>query len=264
MFYLVQLGTLIKRGVIPYLLNLCLAVSLLVSIAHFDHFNHRFIEVLPKELSSNYFHALISDSQNVSRIARKMRRLPGVESVVQTSRDELHRQVKERIKSLAFSIPSELMSASFQGLKVIFETGVGERSMSLIRNYLTRLVGTESVTIGDIHLEGEKDQEIGLLLHYLKRWSGFILLAIVGIFWAISLQLLARRTWRLAYILEQYQRRRLVAIKLITLHGVITLCIALGFILPMGTPATLNILILVVISALGSLLQLRRVEWTSL
>ena len=233
----------------------------MLSIGHFEQFNQRLVELLPKELSSNYFHALILDSKNVARIARKMRRLPGVETVVLTSKEQLATQVKERMKSLSLDISTDLMTASFQGLQVIFEPGVKVRSMELIRNYLSRLVGKESVTIGDTHLEGEKDVEVGLLLSKVKRWSGYLIITLLAILWATSLHFLAQQVWQKAYLLEQFQRRSSIALKIILLHGSATLVVTTTLILLIGVPATINLLVLLAVAVAGVLLQLRRVEW---
>ena len=82
---------------------------------------------------------------------RKLRE-PGVDKVRVLSKADVS-SLDELLKTLNIGVSKDLIDLSFSGLRVQFERGLPARSQKLIRDYLSRLVGADKLTMGAINKE---------------------------------------------------------------------------------------------------------------
>lgn len=171
---------------------------------------HQFVdEILGKKIESpkSFFHALVSGSENHQRLARKLRELPGVESVNIVNEKDLKAEWKSVMASWNIGDLdkyTDFIDDHYAGLKVIFKDALSARSESLVMEYVQRLVGKENVTLSSIKRpEAElfnvhKKTPIENPLNWVYAFLGFI--------WIGSLFSLSENLQRESYLIENFQR----------------------------------------------------------
>ena len=156
-----------------------------------------------------YFHALISDKQNISWISRKLRELPGVELVEVLPQAELNQQVKQLLAGMDQEVIQAVGMLDVAGIKVIAGPELETRSIDLIKDYLKRLAGSETTIGATVVAPKLKSLE----KFQWQNYSIEIALAVVAMFWLISIFSLVKPLRKNSYLIEQFQRRHQVALK---------------------------------------------------
>lgn len=223
MFYLnFFLRTIIKnplKGGTFLMLTVILLASFGVKDLMQSHFEKK---MSTKNPAGDYFHALIPSKYNDKRIARKLRGLPGVEVVEVLDKSIVSKEVDRVLGDFPADVADSLKIEYF-GLKVTYINEITKRSQELIRSYLKRLVGEKEVSVGQIfQMEKENDAK--------KRIKKWLTTAIIGSFsfcWFVSFFLFNTQLKEVSYIIERFQRRKMVALKSMVLGvGCIT-CLTL-------------------------------------
>ncbi len=162
-----------------------------------------------------YFNALVRNNSNLDSIARRMKKLPGVASVALGGFSSFKREIENLTQTFGKDILKGITSTHHQKIKVSLDTGLRAKSQKLIREYLVRLVGESSITLGNVKkpkgIQVKKDHPAILLLNKVDQYIYFIF----GSLWLISMALLLKSVNRTSYIIEKFQRRRHTAVKIL-------------------------------------------------
>lgn len=258
MFYLVQFFRLIKEWPVRGVSYLLMSFFLVMIAARFTQVRSFMNGFWNDPIESSYFYALCPESENVARISRKIKTLPGVKLVSLVSQAELNKRLGQVIDEVGLSDQvSELASLSYIGIKVTFDHALSIQSMNLVRDYLTRLVGEDKVVLGRIYEAQSKQQKSNL-----KVWSAHILLTIVLVLWGFICSFFNLKIMQKGHLLEQFQRRKFVAFKLFV-FGNAVLCL-FGFILSLifsevNYLALLSVITLIMIT---SVYNLKKYTWS--
>lgn len=214
MFYLKEFNKLVKSHFI-------LTSILFVSVFGFMTSTIQ-KEKIKKEISLSqktqmipYFNALISKKVNADGLKRKMKKLPGVFEVIVSEDTGLYKELNHLEKNFGKKIISELSSVNVQKVKVQLEKGIHKKNQELVREYLTRLVGKTDVTIGAIKeprkVNLKKDDTLMLFSEYLDIYLIVFFMLMI----AITISLLVKPLNNQAYIIEKFQRKTHVNIKIL-------------------------------------------------
>lgn len=213
MFYLKHFLQVVKNAKINGLFFIALS-ALLVTSFHNRTYLKKVFSMTQKVVSRPYFNALISDKINLSSVQRKMTNLPGVEKVTIKRTLDVGKELGSLSKELGSDLVKGLADLNYASVTVELANGLQARSESLIREYLTRLVGNNSVAISDI----KKPKKLSLSKNdpYLtiNNWGDIYILAIVFVLWLVSCFALVRYLKNYAYLIEKFQRKKNVALKI--------------------------------------------------
>lgn len=213
MFYLKHFLQVIKNVKINGLLFIALTAVLVTSFQNRNYLKKVF-SMTQKVVSRPYFNALITDKINLSSVQRKMTRLPGVEKVTIKKTLDVGKELGSLSKELGSDIVKGLADLNYASVTVELANGLQVRSESLIKEYLTRLVGKTGVAISDI----KKPKKLSLSKNdpYLtiNNWGDIYILSIVFVLWVVSCLTLVRYLKNYAYLIEKFQRKKNVAFKI--------------------------------------------------
>lgn len=209
------------------------------------------------------FFALVDSRENNQRIARKLRDLPGVEKVSVLSKSDVSSSLDNLLKTLDVGISKDLLDLSFSGLQIEFQKGLPSRSQNLIRNYLSRLVGTEKLTMGAVNKESIKQKKKrGSIVNFIRIYFGPILTGVMGFSWLVFFLFFRKSILRDAYLAEQYQRRKNVGIKTLSVGFVTLFSISSGiFIILFGKPEIAQILFVMTVLFMVTIVHMKKTEW---
>lgn len=213
MFYLKHFFEVLKNVKLNGFFFVALSV-LMVTSFHNRNYLKKVFSMTKKVVSRPYFNALITDKVNLSSVQRKMTRLPGVEKVIVKKTTDIGKELKTLSSELGSDFVKGLADLNYASVTVEMANGLQARSQSLIREYLTRLVGKSSVEISDI----KKPKKLSLNKNdpYLtiNNWGDFYILGILTVLWFVSCFSLVRYLKNYAYLIEKFQRKENVAMKI--------------------------------------------------
>lgn len=161
-----------------------------------------------------YFNALIDRSVSIDKIERKMKQLPGVITVLSSGVLKGDEEIKKMSSLFGKEVFPSLKNLNFQKIKVEVSKGLELKNQKLIQEYLARLVGKESVTLGTFKFPSRTRGKI-FLLEMLNSWGSFLLLGVLFFFWVVSFAFLVRPVARRSFIIENFQRRKQVGPKIL-------------------------------------------------
>ena len=221
----------------------------------------QFLKLIPENKSGPSFYALIAASESYQNVARQMQMLPGVYKVETLSEVQIKDEVKSILGSLQVASIANNIDLNYAGIKVVYIKGLKPRAQELIRDYLTHLVAEGNITLGAIKENGEAFDKRTQFIATIKTWGYSIYLVVLLSFWFISLLSLRSKIEEASYLLENYQRKTRVSIKM-AMNGmglIFILSVASTFVL--GMPQLLNLAAAMAFFAIGILLHLRNLDW---
>lgn len=177
-----------------------------------------------KTTTRPYFNALISNDSNLSSIARKMRKLPGVKNVRVKKALEVTKELKGLQSDLDSDVLKSLSAINYSSVTIELSTAIQSRSQNLIKEYLSRLVGDSSITISGIKKPKTRTLKKNSPEVILHKWGDKYIVAILTILWLASCLSFANYLKNYSFLIEKFQRKSKVDLKIFT-SGIIFLCL---------------------------------------
>jgi hypothetical protein len=237
------------------------SILLVFSLGQRPFLEEQFTKMIPENKAGAYFYALISTSESYQTISNQMSVLPGVHKVEVLSEAQIKDEVKNIIGNLQVNVKDGILDLNYVGLKVIYKKDLNLHSEELIRDYLSRLVGEGNITLGAIKSIDQSLEKKNQLIGSIKEWGFSIFLGLVLIFWTISLLSIRAKIAETSYLLESYQRKSKVALKIAIFGLTIFFIIATSTTFILGMPKILNLLIAATMFAFGILMHTKKYQW---
>lgn len=257
MFYLNQFFQIFKQYPVRFLAFFITTGILFFTASHRDFVASKLGLNTQVQMDRPYFHALIPSQQNTSWLARKLRELPGVDAVEILPEQALNKQVKELLSGMEVDVIQAVGAMQLAGLKVIARPELEERSIELIKDYLIRLAGKET-TVGATVLALKNTKKT---TQTWQRFSVEIILACILFVWFASVAMLMKPLRRTAYLVEQFQRRRGVALKTWSIALSFACAIGVGVSFILSKPQLLSLAICLAVALLSMTMYSRKVSW---
>jgi hypothetical protein len=211
--------------------------------------------------SGSHFHALVSGDQNYKRISRKVLELPGVQKVSHSSKAEIQSQVQKILKNVNFEMKLSEMDLNYVGLKITLERGLQPRSQNLIRDYLVRLVGSDKVTLGAMKKVSKAEVIKNQIFNQFKEWGVTIVSSAFVIIWALVALGFSVQVKRSSYLIEQFQRRSKVGLKVMLTATMIIFTISFALTISIGDLSILGMMVGLTLLLASTSYQMRSVQW---
>lgn len=211
MFYLKAILNIFKSHFVLMAFNILALMVFLTSINYRTEITD-FFSLDNKTNRSPYFNALVSGAKDISFIQRKMQQLPGVESVKIKANIDAAKELNNLIPNT--SINEALGAQTFTPVKIFLNSNITASSRKLIREYLTRLMGKESVTFSRVKYPAKINLKKYPYFKVFSNWSGAYFAFIFFGLWMISVILIAPYFHQQGYIIEKFQRKNAVSVKM--------------------------------------------------
>lgn len=261
MFYLTHFLKILQKSPVKGSLLVLFTLLVVVALGQKNFLQKNISGVFHAEDTGPYFHAIISGKENHMRISRQMAGLPGVQRVVTMAREEVEKKAKEALSVLQLDKKLETFSMDYSGLKIILASDTSEGTQKLIREYLVRLGGAENVTLGALIRKAESRQKAEQTMTLFKIWGTPLLLCLVSIAWFVTLRLLSKPLNEIAFVIEQYQNRRLVGFKIL-LTGLVAIgMVGIALAILLGGVQWSAMILLPVLLLAGTAPNLRKGTW---
>ncbi len=177
-----------------------------------------------KTVSLPYFNALISSSVDLKTVVRKMKRLPGVMGVKLKEKIDVNKHLGSLSAEIDSDVLKGLSNINYGSLTIQMKNSIQGRSQNLIREYLRRLVGIDSISLSDVKTPRKIKLKKNDPFLVLNHWGEFIIIALVTFLWIVSAWAMTTKLKNYSYLIEKFQRKKNVALKTY-MTGVVTLMV---------------------------------------
>jgi uncharacterized membrane protein len=264
MFYLKEffksLGESLLKGGTFFLFSCLLALAL----THRPWLSSTIEKITPEKMVNPYFVTVIDGSVDVEHVRSFMSKLPGVVSVMDKDTATHKSRLNDLIGQLgsSYSLGEDLMD--FKTLRIVLNPRLSSESLQFVRDQAVKFAGKEKITATDV-----KYPEVAGVMNthpfyqFLSRAGDWGVIAVLALLWGVS-YLVSYDVFRSrGYIIEKFQRRKLVAAKTLAagLTSVIALFMALG--IWHGTLQLLDLLVLFMVFSVFWTFSMQNWRWKS-
>lgn len=214
MFYLTEffksLGENLIRGTAFFLFSCLLAFAL----THRTWISKTIDRVSPEKMVNPYFVAVIDGTVPVAKLIKTVGTLPGVVSIDDKGNAESQARLQGLVGQLgsSYTLNKELME--FKSLRISLSPSLSSESLDFIRAQAVKAGGADHVTATDV-----KYPDITAVMKdhpfysFLKRAGDWGVIGILASLWIVCFWLNYGTFRSRSYIIEKFQRKRLVASK---------------------------------------------------
>jgi hypothetical protein len=190
---------------------------MLTTALHNRTYVKKLFSLANKTITRPYFNALVTNDVNLNTVARKLKKLPGVEAV----RIKKVNDVKDELGSLKGELDTDVLNSlvniNYTSVTVELGRSLQARSQSLIREYLTRLVGKDSITISDIKKPKTLKMKSNDPYLLINNWGDFYIIGLLSIIWFATCFSFAKYLHNYSYLIEKFQRKKKVGLKIFSI-----------------------------------------------
>jgi hypothetical protein len=223
MFYLVEflksLGESFFRGVSFFLFSCILAFSL----THRAWVVQMVDKISPEKIVNPYFVAVLDNTVDAENLKQVVGKLPGVLAINERSKEEGSSRIKALMADLGtgYNLSPELMD--FKTIRISLNPSLSRDSLDFVRSQVAKIGGKEHLNVTEV-----KYPEVAGLMKshpfyaFLGKAGDWGIIGLLALAWIISYWLTYNIFRSRSYVIEKFQRKKLVAAK--------TLAAGLGFV----------------------------------
>lgn len=206
MFYLKQFYSLLWKAGLKGIAFLLLTIVLLVMNFTPTEIRENFLGQTETITNQTSFYALTDANLTQEFLAAKLYKLASVKKVSFLSQKEL----QTRIKTVAnkMQVNDIEFASNLMGFRVMLAEKTKEDKVTLIKQYIQRQDPTASFTFSTMV---EPEEAPG----YLAKYSALIALAGLALSWILLAMLILKPIQKKSYLLEKFQRKNWVALKIV-------------------------------------------------
>lgn len=263
MFYLNQFFKILKKSPVRGFFLVIFSFVLVFSIVQKNYLENQFSKMIPDNQAGDSFFALIASTESYESVARQMNALPGVLKAEVLSEAQISQEVKNILGNLQVDLGDTKLDLNYAGLKVVYTKDLKPRAQELVRDYLTHLVGENNITLGAIKSNDLSGDKRAQFISMIKAWGYSLYLFMVFTFWLISLLLVRNKISEASYILESYQRKRKVGLK-VAMNGLLLIFfVSAGLSFILGIPEATNLIVAFAVFLAGIAIHFKKIQWES-
>jgi len=231
MFYLNEffksLGESLIRGFSFFFFSCLFAFSL----THRPWIASMVDKISPEKIVNPYFVAVMDDKVDAVKLKSLIARLPGVLGIEDKSSAESRGKINQLVKQLGadYQVSTELMN--FKSVRIALNPSLSQDSLNFVREQVVKFGGRDHMTATDVkYPEVTGVMKAHPFYSFMAKAGDWGIIGVFGMAWIISFWLCYDVFRSRAYIIEKFQRKKLVASKTIAsgLSIVVVVFCALG------------------------------------
>ena len=214
MFYLKEFFKSLGESPIRGFSFLFFSCLLAMGLTHRSMIGNMISKVTPEKMVNPYFVAVIDGSVDAAKMKGILTELPGVVSIDDKESDRSRSKLNALVRQLGtdYQLSSDLMN--FKSLRVILNPSLSMESLDFVRNQVVKLGGKEHVTATDIkYPEVTSVMKAHPFYSFLTKAGDWGVVGIIALCWIVSYWLCYDVFRSRSYIIEKFQRKKLVAAK---------------------------------------------------
>lgn len=216
MFYITEffksLGESLIRG-FSFLFFSCL---LAFSLTHRPWIAQTVEKITPEKIVNPYFVAVMDETVDATKLKSLVTRLPGVLSIQDKSSEESRGKLGQLVSQLGtdYQVISDLMN--FKSVRIALNPSLSQESLAFVRDQVVKYAGADHLTATDVkYPEVTSVMKAHPFYEFIGRAGDWGVIGFIALCWIISFWLTYDVFRSRSYIIEKFQRKKLVASKTI-------------------------------------------------
>jgi hypothetical protein len=214
MFYLKEFFKSIGESPLRGTSFLFFSCLLAMALTHRPWVAKTIVQVTPEKMVNPYFVAVIDGSVDAGKMKNILARLPGVVAIDDKESERSRSKLNTLVGQLGadYSLDANLMN--FKSLRVVMNPSLSTESLNFVRNQAVAMGGKDRVSATEIKFpEVTAVMKAHPFYSFITKAGDWGVIAILGLFWIISYWLCYDVFRSRSYIIEKFQRKKLVAAK---------------------------------------------------
>lgn len=214
MFYLKEFCKSIGESPIRGTSFLLFSCLLAMGLTHRPLIGKMIEQVTPEKMVNPYFVAVIDGTVDASRIHGLLKKLPGVVSIDDKESDKSRSKLNALVGQLGADYQLDANLMNFKSMRVVLSPSLSMESLDFVRDQVVKAGGREHVTATEVkYPEVTAVMKAHPFYGFLAKAGDWGVIAILALFWVISYWLCYDVFRSRSYIIEKFQRKKLVAAK---------------------------------------------------
>jgi hypothetical protein len=216
MFYLNEFCKTLGESLIRGFSFLFLSCLLAFSLTHRPWIAEVVDKISPEKIVNPYFVAVMDENVDALKLSKLIGRLPGVLSIADKTSDESRGKISQLVSQLGsdYQVSSDLMN--FKSVRISLNPSLSQESLEFIREQVVKFGGKEHMTATDVkYPEITNVMKTHPFYKFIGKAGDWGVIGIVAFCWIISFWLCYDIFRSRSYIIEKFQRKKLVASKTI-------------------------------------------------
>lgn len=216
MFYLIEffksLGESFIRGFFFFFFSCLLAFSL----THRPWIAQVVEKISPEKIVNPYFVAVMDESVDQQKLRNLISKLPGVLSVQDKDSQESRGKLGQLVKQLGsdYQVSADLLN--FKSIRIALNPSLSQESLVFVRDQVVKYGGKDHLTATEVkYPEVTNVMKSHPFYSFIGKAGDWGVVGIVALCWIISYWLCYNVFRSRSYIIEKFQRKKLVASKTI-------------------------------------------------
>jgi len=214
MFYLKEFFKSLSESWIRGASFLVLSSLLAFSLSHRSMISEAIKKISPEKLVNPYFIAVLDGTVDIEKFRHHFSKLPGVLVVDDKESERSQSKLSQLVDQLGpdYKLSSEMIN--LKSLRIILNPQLSRESFDFIKDQVKKMIGEKHVTTTEIkYPEVTKVLNAHPFYHFLTTSGDWGVIGILALFWIINFWLCYDIFRSRGYIVEKFQRRKLVAAK---------------------------------------------------
>lgn len=262
MFYLTEFFKSLGESLIRGLCFLLFSCLLAFSLTHRTWIARTIEKVSPEKLVNPYFVAVLDSSVDAEKLRSLATRLPGVLAVDDKETQKGKAKLASLVSQLGadYSLDADLID--FKSYRIVLNPSLSAESLDFVRDQIVKFGGKTHVTATDVkYPEVTGVMKAHPFYSYLARAGDWGVVGVFALLWIVSYWLCYDVFRSRSYIIEKFQRKKLVAAKSIaTGLGIIVAAFA-GLGIWNGTLKVFDLVILFMIFSIFWTFSMQEWKW---
>ncbi len=173
-------------------------------------------KISPQKIVNPYFVAVMDEQVDAAKLKNLITRLPGVLSITDKTSDESRGRLDQLVTQLGndYQVSTDLMN--FKSVRIALNPSLSQESLDFVREQVVKFGGQDHMTATDVkYPEITNVMKSHPFYKFLGKSGDWGIVALVAIGWIISFWLCYDLFRSRSYLIEKFQRKKLVASKTI-------------------------------------------------
>ncbi len=214
MFYLKEFFKSIGESPIRGMSFLFFSCLLAMGLTHRSWIAGTIEKVSPEKMVNPYFVAVLDGSVDAEKVRNVLLKLPGVINIDDTETDRSRSKLSALMGELGpgYNINSDLLN--FKSLRIVMNPSLSVESLNFVRNQVVKMGGKDHVSATDVKFpEVTSVMKAHPFYTFLAKAGDWGVIGVLALLWVVSYWLCYDVFRSRSYIIEKFQRKKLVAAK---------------------------------------------------
>ena len=198
------------KGIAFFLLTCALCFSL----THREWIGQTISRISPEKLVNPYFVTVVDGTVDAGKLVTLIKKFPGVVSIDDQESTKSKSKINELVENLGTDYEVDAKFLELRSLRVMLSPTLSNESLKFVRDQVVKLGSNDHISATEVKFpEVTKVMNSHPFYEFLNSAGDWGVIGVVALFWIISFWLTYDSFRSRSYLIEKFQRKKMVAAK---------------------------------------------------